>query len=89
MGQFQPTQPAPQQITPEMKQKIGDTIYQMILPKYQDSSAKIVGVLLDTPQVNTMRLAQDPAYLMEVAEQVFINFQRQAQQAPQNAPTQQ
>lgn len=47
-----------------MKQKIGDTIYQMILPTYKDASAKIVGVLLDTPQVDKMMLVQNPAYLM-------------------------
>ena len=89
----QPGQPVaqqpPQQLTQQMKQQIGDQIYPQIHAKYPEHSAKIVGVLLDTPQVNQHDLIRNPSYLMSVADQVNANFQKQAQmQAAQNTTTQ-
>ena len=51
------------------RQQIGDYIYPIIVQKYQEGGAasKIVGVLLDSPQVQTERLVQDPNYLLEMA----------------------
>lgn len=84
----QPMVQQPQPLTPQQKQQIGDQIYPHIHARYPEHSAKIVGVLLDTPQVDQMRLIQDQTYLMGVAEQVNVNFQRQMQ-AAQNTTTQQ
>ena len=50
------------------RQQIGDYIYPIIVNKYQEGAAsKIVGVLLDSPQVQTQRLVEDPNYLLEMA----------------------
>ena len=51
------------------RQQIGDYIYPIIVQKYQEGGAasKIVGVLLDSPQVEKQRLVQDQIYLLEMA----------------------
>ena len=50
------------------RQQIGDYIYPIIVQKYQEGAAsKIVGVLLDSPQVEKQRLVQDQIYLLEMA----------------------
>lgn len=87
-------QPAQNQqpVTPQERQTIGDFIYPHIVQRYQEHASKIVGVLLDSPQVDTRRLAQDQGYLFDIANQVFQNYVKslQTQQQPaQNTPTQQ
>lgn len=54
---------------PQMnRQQIGDTIYPIIVQTYQEAASKIVGVLLDSPQVDKQRLVNDQNYLLEMAQ---------------------
>lgn len=51
------------------RQQIGDHIYPLIVTKYQEQVAsKIVGVLLDSPHVQTQRLVEDQSYLLDMAQ---------------------
>lgn len=81
-------QAQPIQITPQIRQQIGDFIYPTVAQKYAEHASKIVGVLLDSPQVDTIKLTKEPNYLFDMAEQVFEKFIK-LQQQPQPTPAQQ
>jgi hypothetical protein len=46
---------------------------------FGEIASKITGVLLESPQVDTLRLTSDEAYLNKISQEVYNNLMQQLQ----------
>lgn len=51
----------------------------MIHRMFGEIASKITGVLLESPQVDTLRLTSDEAYLSKISQEVHNNLMQQLQ----------